>query len=496
MALRRSILIALLALVSALICTQLTWADSQARIVRLSYIDGNAQIDRGDGPENAVLNMPIVAGMTVLVPAGIHAEIEFENGSTMRLVGGTQAAFDQLLLRDSGAKVDQIRLDQGVSYFNFRNIEGKDEIRFAASGETFRVRKSSRFRVQITPQEITVAVYSGKLELEGGPKPVEIGKGETLSLNVSDRTRYAVDKNIMALDSDAWDKQREEEMGQYASTKHYRGYGASDLNHYGTYVRVPDYGWGWRPYGVTADWDPFANGTWVWYPSFGWVWVSSDPWGWAPYRYGHWAWVNGLGWYWVPGGGGFGWGWPWSWNTGPTFIGYVPPIYIAPAAPRPLNPDHGHRPINRRPPDQVVVGNPAAPRPLSGIDLIRTEPHVNNPVRPGNLRDRDDTGARGGMPVGTAPTRVSPTVRGTQPPPPTRMDRPAPTRVSPPTRTTDAPVRTSPPPAPVHSSPPPMHSSPPPQHSSPPPMHSSPPESHSSAPVHSSPPASTGGRTK
>src|SRR5437016_2859948 len=58
-------------------------ANSQARIVRLSDVEGTVQIDRdaGQGYERAFLNMPIVQGTKLWTKDDGRAEVEFEDGT-------------------------------------------------------------------------------------------------------------------------------------------------------------------------------------------------------------------------------------------------------------------------------------------------------------------------------------------------------------------------------------------------------------------------------
>src|SRR2546430_5647744 len=73
-------------------------ADSQARIVRLSDVQGSVQIDKntGVGFENAFLNLPITQGTQIRTRDTGRAEIEFEDGSTMRLTPNTSVQFSTL----------------------------------------------------------------------------------------------------------------------------------------------------------------------------------------------------------------------------------------------------------------------------------------------------------------------------------------------------------------------------------------------------------------
>ena len=77
-------------------------------------------------------------------------------------------------------------------------------------------------------------------------------------------------------------------------------YGVSDLDRYGTWRSVPDYGTVWIPTTVQSGWAPYTTGSWTLDPTYGWTWVDTAPWGWAPYHYGRWVSVNGF-WGWAPG---------------------------------------------------------------------------------------------------------------------------------------------------------------------------------------------------
>ena len=129
MSIRRGSLFALVAAVCLLLAVP-AFADSQARIVRLSYIDGDVRINRnvGDGFEEAILNMPVVQGTRLYTGNDGRVEVEFENGSTVRLSGPSDLLFRQLTLRSSGDKVSMLDLREGLAYFNIER-KGDDDFR-------------------------------------------------------------------------------------------------------------------------------------------------------------------------------------------------------------------------------------------------------------------------------------------------------------------------------------------------------------------------------
>ncbi|MDB6072787.1 MAG: hypothetical protein JWO89_427 [Verrucomicrobiaceae bacterium] len=94
-----------------------------------------------------------------------------------------------------------------------------------------------------------------------------------------------------------------------------------NLDPYGSWLEVGDYGYVWQPRDVDPDWRPYSDGHWV-YTDAGWTWNSDEPYGWAVYHYGRWANVNDVGWVWVP---GTEWGPAWvSWRHSPKYVGWAP----------------------------------------------------------------------------------------------------------------------------------------------------------------------------
>src|ERR1043165_7170928 len=58
--------------------------------------------------------------------------------------------------------------------------------------------------------------------------------------------------------------------------------GYEELDQYGSWRSVADYGEVWYPSSLPADWVPYRDGYWVWEEPWGWNWVDAEPWGWVP----------------------------------------------------------------------------------------------------------------------------------------------------------------------------------------------------------------------
>jgi uncharacterized membrane protein YgcG len=293
--------------------TNAAMADSHVRIVRLSNVQGAIEIDRntGQGYEKATANMPLVEGMKLAAKADGRAEVEFEDGSTVRITPNSKIEFTTLSLQDSGAKVSTVTLTQGLAYVDYTARQKDNVFTVTFKDEKVRPEEAARFRVNLAEATAVVAVFNGELKVDGLSGPVEVSKNKSAIFDLTDGNKSTLSKNIEDEPYDAWDKQQAKYQQEYAKKGSYHdypyGYGVSDLNYYGNYTNVPGYGMMWQPYFAGVGWDPFMDGSWMFYPGVGYTWVSAYPWGWMPYRYGNWNFVPGYGWMWAPGGFGGGW---------------------------------------------------------------------------------------------------------------------------------------------------------------------------------------------
>jgi hypothetical protein len=354
---------------SILIFSGAVFADSHARIVRLSYIDGDVEIDKGDGHgfDTAYLNMPITYQSKVWARDG-QAEIEMEDGSSIRLTPETLVSFSDLSLGSDGARTTSVELQDGTAYFHIRQHD-PDRFNLSFGNNQVQLLTPAHFRVDTTKRQFELAVFKGEVQVSssGGPE-VAVKGGETIRLDSDDPDRYYLAKGIDVENYDDWDKDRTNSHDQVVSTASDNGsnaliYGLSDLSTYGNYFYVPGYGYMWRPNSASLGWDPFADGYWMSYPGYGYMFVSGYPWGWAPYRYGSWDYVNGYGWCWAPGN---------TWNTWYP----IPPLRNAPPHFRPPHPPRVAGPAVLAVNNGTVVPVPRHRPVFDNDSLAHVRPHA------------------------------------------------------------------------------------------------------------------------
>jgi hypothetical protein len=327
------------------------FADSQARVVRLSDVQGDVQIDRntGQGYEKAFLNLPITQGVKIRTQGRGRAELEFEDGSTLRITPNTVIEVPQLLLRDSGAKLSSLHLQEGVAYVNFFGAKD-DEFSLTFAREKLTLTQAAHLRIVMGDADATLAVLKGEVKVVGPTGTVEVAKGHTANFDLVD-DHFQLASGVEDNPYDSWDKQEIGYQQRYSSNSYSNyspyAYGTNDLNYYGSFFSLPGYGMLWQPYFTGLGWDPFMNGAWAFYPGYGYGWVSAYPWGWTPYHCGSWVFIPMYGWVWQPGGTWMGW------NTIPVTLN-APTGFVPPRAPVP--PGGRIVPVSRGP-VPVQIGN-------------------------------------------------------------------------------------------------------------------------------------------
>jgi len=280
---------------------------SYARIVHISYIEGQVQIARAgsDTWEAAVLNMPIEHGFAISTAQG-RAEVEFENATTARIADSSELQFTDLALAD-GARVTKLNLTQGTATF-YANLASHDSFEVDTPDLQVAVPGNARFRVDAYTNGSSVTVFKGSVEVNSSAGTLHLGKGKTLSFRPNEAQEVTIER---AGEPDAWDRwvdSRDEDVqiaarqeAQYVNGGYPLDSGLYDLYAYGGWYPIAGYGYCWQPYGVGFGWSPFTYGYWGSYPGWGPTWIGYEPWGWVPYHYGGWIFSPVYGWMWSPG---------------------------------------------------------------------------------------------------------------------------------------------------------------------------------------------------
>ena len=273
--------------------------DQQPGVGRVSLIQGSVSTQRGDSGEWTAVtpNTPLATGDTISTGPGSRAEVQLDWASVLRLSDGASARIANL----SPSQI-QIQVGQGtVSYSILQQSEAAVEI--DTPNVAIYPQGPGNYRVMVdSDDETKLIVRAGSAEVSTPQGSARVERGQIITVQGPENQQQY--QTILAQGPDEWDRwnsDRDRLIAGAQSWQHTNPYyvGSQDLDNYGQWTNVDDYGPVWAP-AVAADWAPYRVGRWVWEPFYGWTWVSYEPWGWAPYHYGRWF-VRADRWYWWPG---------------------------------------------------------------------------------------------------------------------------------------------------------------------------------------------------
>jgi hypothetical protein len=297
----------------------------QPYAARLDKVDGSVGISRteaGDNQEDwaeATVNTPVTVGDRIYTRDYAHASIGLTGQNYVRLNPAT--SLDVLALEDHRT---QFALRSGSGVFDVGALPTGDLYEVATPCGAIDFKEPGLYQIGMDGDNAIISVLNGSAQVVGMEGSGLISKGQVFTLTgatatealastlapetageiVDDYYRYRYPKvyngryrsyDAYLADPSYYDPYRTSVSYQYLAADIP---GLYDLDYYGDWVDVGNYGHCWAPR-VNAGWAPYRSGYWdldgLWGPS----WISSEPWGWAPYHYGRWAFVNQR-WFWVP----------------------------------------------------------------------------------------------------------------------------------------------------------------------------------------------------
>jgi hypothetical protein len=277
-------------------------------VARISLIHGDVSTQRGDSGEWSVaaLNAPLVSGDRISSGLRSRTEVQLDHANILRLDADSQATMATL----SRTHI-QVQIGRGLAdYTVFKDTEADVEIN-TPNVAVRPILREGVYRIEVNSEgETRVIVRKGEAEIATPQGSTRVRKGELATVRGNDTEAVYQIADAPSKDSwDSWNNDRDHLIQDAQGWRHTNRYyvGSEDLDAYGRWVTVPEYGSVWAP-GVGPGWAPYRAGRWVWEPYWGWTWISYEPWGWAPYHYGRW----------------FQWAGSWVWWPGPIHARYRP----------------------------------------------------------------------------------------------------------------------------------------------------------------------------
>jgi hypothetical protein len=387
------------------------------RAARLSFLQGDVTVDHLDNTagDPAQINMPLAEGARVATGEDGQAEVEFEDGSVVRVTPNSALGLSVLNVDAAQNFHTQVTILHGLVYAKLY-ASSKYFYVVDAGGEFISPVANTTVRVNLDQPPATISVFDGTVQVEHARTPEadgykkDVRAGESLTGDAHDSSQYSVSQNLEQDSWDEWNRARDQAAADEAATRTTardgyagdQGYGWSDLDANGSWYDVPGQGRVWQPtVAQESDFDPYGYGSWVAYSSVGYVWASGYSWGWTPFRCGSWSYWNNFGWGWSPasGCGRAGWGIGRGFSSGiainvvrpplnyrlptrPVHEGLLHPIPVGSPVRVPgdgLHTSHGTR---------MIAGVPVDPlRPIGNSTATKGHPPIGSALRSNSTVD-------------------------------------------------------------------------------------------------------------
>ena len=275
-------------------------SDPPGRVARLSYMEGSVSFEPSGENDwsQASLNYPLTTGDRLWTDKGARAELETGN-IAIRVSEQTDLTTtnltDQLL---------QLGLAQGSLRISAYALRSGHEVEVDTPGAAVTILQPGSYRVDVYPDQgrTLVTVNRGEVQITGNGLNETVQSGQAVMLTGTDQVQASA-VGVPGPDSfDQWCAQRDRKYENARSRQYVSPYvpGYYDLDGYGDWTTVAEYGPIWYPSGLAVGWCPYRYGRWAWVEPWGWTWIDDAPWGFAPFHYGRWVQV-GVRWGWLPG---------------------------------------------------------------------------------------------------------------------------------------------------------------------------------------------------
>jgi FecR protein len=291
---------------------------------RIERVEGQVGVSQSLDTSNsqwveAKANSPITVGDRIYTRENSRSQLAFTGRNFATVDANT--ALDVL---DLSAQRTQVALRNGSALFDVGSPAELFEVATPCGAVDFE--QPGMYQVAINEDGNAMATaYSGGAQVVGQGGAGRIEKGENLAIpcqSSSPAVLSRVDAGQAGTVIDNYYRSRYPRTydGRYRSyysylddpyyydpSRRYNSYnyvsdyvpGVYDLDDYGDWQYVSDYGYCWHPR-VDNGWAPYQSGYWTTDYPYGLTWVSNEPWGYAPYHYGRWTYSSNE-WFWVPG---------------------------------------------------------------------------------------------------------------------------------------------------------------------------------------------------
>lgn len=304
--------------------TQFTlWADTPevegSNYAHISYVDGDAKVIHEDQAEHeAVVNLPVVPGDVVVTGEKGRCEVQFDNGTIIRLDQLSRLKVTTILAPSltTNWRITTLRLQKGNIYV-MNKIYSREKFQVITTNAAIDLNANGITTLQLKENGDTeVFVDRGKSRVMFGPdikslSTEKLSAGHFYTITSDHQLKLEAGKKD--IDFYAWNdyvnrnfkdlhagiSKLPKKIYHYNKALVYWAEKWSSM--YGEWVYDEIFGYVWKPGDEIFSYSkrPFFHANYVTINGKLFV-VPQQPWGWVPAHLGTWVWMK-WGWTWVPG---------------------------------------------------------------------------------------------------------------------------------------------------------------------------------------------------
>ena len=227
----------------------------------MAYFSGEVSYSRGDDPDDwqpASLNFPMTLGDRLYTASGARMELQTEGGA-IYLAPETDLAALNLTY-----EVKQFSLGMGSASFRIRRIDSGESFEVDTPNAAVTFDRAGEYRINVDRDGNTRVIVNrgyAHVAAAGGEVPLEAGR--LMAIDGIDSPVYDVTSLPRPDSWDHWVATRSRPSLATGSRRYVSAdiSGVDDLDQYGRWSQIPEYGTCWSPANVSADWQPYRAGT-------------------------------------------------------------------------------------------------------------------------------------------------------------------------------------------------------------------------------------------
>jgi ferric-dicitrate binding protein FerR (iron transport regulator) len=186
---------------------------THARVVSLSLVQGTVLVRKPGSPKwaRAKLDMALEEGMSIATAKNSFAEVQFENGSRLRIGEISRVDLTEMALAQRGDRVSHLNLAFGLATANLASGR-HDEYVLNAADATIMPRGKSEFRIDLGRTRLRVEVFRGHVEAADSNQSEPLSKNQVLALDETAHGPFEVTNPIHTDQWDKWVRDRDEQV--------------------------------------------------------------------------------------------------------------------------------------------------------------------------------------------------------------------------------------------------------------------------------------------